>query len=73
MEADFQKKLAQTSGDSGANVKRLEKETEEKIQHLKTEADRISHDVVDMLMKLVTSVRAAAEHIALDWYRQFFR
>ncbi|GJY36248.1 V-type proton ATPase subunit G 1-like protein [Tanacetum coccineum] len=56
MEADFQKKLAETSGDSGANVKRLEKETEEKIQHLKTEADRISHDVVDMLMKLVTSV-----------------
>ncbi|KAJ0764167.1 putative vacuolar (H+)-ATPase G subunit [Helianthus annuus] len=46
-----------TSGDSGANVKRLEKETEAKIQHLKTEADRISHDVVDMLLKHVTSVR----------------
>ncbi|PWA61780.1 Vacuolar (H+)-ATPase G subunit [Artemisia annua] len=57
MEADFQRKLAETSGDSGANVKRLEKETEEKIQHLRTEADRISHDVVDMLLKLVTSVR----------------
>ncbi|PWA89157.1 Vacuolar (H+)-ATPase G subunit [Artemisia annua] len=57
MEADFQRKLAETSGDSGANVKRLEKETEEKIQHLRTVADRISHDVVDMLLKLVTSVR----------------
>ncbi|KAK9064103.1 hypothetical protein SSX86_017975 [Deinandra increscens subsp. villosa] len=57
MEADFQRKLAESSGDSGANVKRLEKETEAKIQHLKTEADRISHDVVDMLLKVVTSVR----------------
>ncbi|KAL8227434.1 hypothetical protein R6Q59_000081 [Mikania micrantha] len=57
MEADFQRTLAETSGDSGANVKRLEKETEEKIQHLKTEADRISHDVVDMLLKVVTTVR----------------
>ncbi|KAJ0538251.1 putative vacuolar (H+)-ATPase G subunit [Helianthus annuus] len=57
MEADYQRKLTETSGDSGANVKRLEKETEAKIQHLKTEADRISHDVVDMLLKHVTSVR----------------
>ncbi|XP_071707523.1 V-type proton ATPase subunit G 1-like [Rutidosis leptorrhynchoides] len=57
MEADFQRKLAESSGDSGANVMRLDKETEGKIQHLKTEADKISHDVVGMLLKHVTSVK----------------
>ncbi|KAK7824812.1 v-type proton atpase subunit g 1 [Quercus suber] len=40
-----------SSGDSGANVKRLEQETETKIHHLKTEAARISYDVVQMLLK----------------------
>ncbi|KAI3817656.1 hypothetical protein L1987_11452 [Smallanthus sonchifolius] len=56
MEADLQRYIITnkyTSGDLGAIVKRLEKETEAKIQHLKTEADRISHDVVDMLLKVL--------------------
>ncbi|GLT76064.1 hypothetical protein SLA2020_477450 [Shorea laevis] len=57
MEVRFQGRLAESSGDSGANVKRLEKETEAKIQHLKTEAARISDDVVQMLLKHVTTVR----------------
>ncbi|GKB19743.1 V-type proton ATPase subunit G 1-like protein [Tanacetum coccineum] len=57
MEADYQRKLTESSGDSGANVKRLEKETNEKIQHLKTEAGRISHDVVGMLLNHITSVK----------------
>ncbi|KAK4403863.1 V-type proton ATPase subunit G 1 [Sesamum angolense] len=66
MEAEFQKKVAeqdmvgsriQSSGDSGANVKRLEQETEEKIHHLKTEASRISPDVVSMLLRHVTTVK----------------
>lgn len=57
IEADFQRKLAETSGDSGANVKRLEKETEAKIQQLKTEAERISDDVVKMLLTHVTTVK----------------
>ncbi|CAK7325478.1 unnamed protein product [Dovyalis caffra] len=57
MEAEFQRKLAESSGDSGANVKRLEKETDAKIGHLKTEASRISHDVVQMLLKHVTAVK----------------
>lgn len=47
----------QSSGDSGANVKRLEQETEAKIQHLGTEAGRISDDVVHMLLKHVTTVK----------------
>ncbi|KAL0452059.1 UNVERIFIED_CONTAM: V-type proton ATPase subunit G 1 [Sesamum latifolium] len=45
------------SGDSGANVKRLEQETEEKIHHLKIEASRISPDVVSMLLRHVTTVK----------------
>ncbi|GMI84847.1 VACUOLAR ATP SYNTHASE SUBUNIT G2, vacuolar ATP synthase subunit G2 [Hibiscus trionum] len=57
VEYEFQKKVAESSGDSGANVKRLEIETDEKINHLKNEAARISHDVVGMLLKNVTTVR----------------
>ncbi|OAY38828.1 V-type proton ATPase subunit G 1-like [Manihot esculenta] len=57
MEAEFQRKLAETSGDSGANVKRLEQETEAKIHHLKTEAARISPGVADMLLKHATTVK----------------
>ncbi|KAJ1379539.1 Vacuolar [Sesbania bispinosa] len=51
LELEFQKKVSDSSGDSGANVKRLEVETEAKIHHLKTEAARISDDVVAMLLK----------------------
>ncbi|KAF3433928.1 hypothetical protein FNV43_RR25031 [Rhamnella rubrinervis] len=57
IEAEFQRKLAESSGDSGANVKRLERETETKIHHLKNEAERISNDVVNMLLKHVTTVK----------------
>uniref|UniRef100_A0A6P4BL69 V-type proton ATPase subunit G n=1 Tax=Ziziphus jujuba TaxID=326968 RepID=A0A6P4BL69_ZIZJJ len=57
VELEFKKKLAASSGDSGANVKRLEQETDAKIHHLKTEAARISNDVVQMLLKHVTTVR----------------
>ncbi|GMN51094.1 hypothetical protein TIFTF001_020249 [Ficus carica] len=57
MEAEFQRKLAESSGDSGANVKRLEQETEAKIRHLKNEATRISLYVVEMLLKYVTTVK----------------
>lgn len=57
VEREFQRKLAESSGDSGANVKRLEQGTEIKIGHLKTEAGRISHDVVQMLLKHVTTVK----------------
>ncbi|KAK8561898.1 hypothetical protein V6N12_048953 [Hibiscus sabdariffa] len=57
VEKEFQRKLAETSGDSGANVKRLEQETDAKIEHLKNEAARISDDVVQMLLKHVTTVK----------------
>ncbi|XP_020251194.1 V-type proton ATPase subunit G 1-like, partial [Asparagus officinalis] len=45
MEAEFQKKLAASSGDSGANVKRLEQETASKILQLKEQSSSISRDV----------------------------
>ncbi|MFQ6671022.1 hypothetical protein Gotur_035694 [Gossypium turneri] len=57
VEYEFKKKVAESSGYSGANVKRLETETDAKINHLKNEAARISHDVVQMLLKNVTTVR----------------
>ncbi|GFZ14776.1 V-type proton ATPase subunit G 1 like [Actinidia chinensis var. chinensis] len=57
MEAEFQRKVAESSGDSGANVKRLEQETQAKIHHLKKEAARISPDVVQMLLRHVTTVK----------------
>ncbi|KAJ4977996.1 hypothetical protein NE237_008776 [Protea cynaroides] len=50
MEREFQKKVAESSGDSGANVQRLEQETEAKINHLKLDAATISSDVVNMLL-----------------------
>ncbi|KAF6139723.1 hypothetical protein GIB67_006671 [Kingdonia uniflora] len=57
MEAGFQKKVSETSGDSGANVKRLEVDTADKISHLKSEAERISHEVVNMLLRQVTTLK----------------
>ncbi|KAG6404572.1 hypothetical protein SASPL_136822 [Salvia splendens] len=57
MEADFQNKVEESSGDSGANVKRLEQETDARIDHLKAEASRISHDIVSMLLRHVTTVK----------------
>ncbi|CAM8952439.1 unnamed protein product [Rhodiola kirilowii] len=61
IELEFQKKVSQSSGDSGANVKRLEQETDTKINHLKTEAASISSDVVSMLLKQVTTVQTLAK------------
>ncbi|KAL9232111.1 hypothetical protein vseg_007254 [Gypsophila vaccaria] len=57
MEAGFQRRLAESSGDSGANVKRLEQETDAKIGHLKSQASSISPEVVQMLLKYVTTVK----------------
>ncbi|XP_059461663.1 V-type proton ATPase subunit G1-like [Corylus avellana] len=57
MEAEFQKKISETSGSSGANVKRLEEETEGKIQYLNKSASRISNEVTGMLIKYVTTVK----------------
>nr|CAD27444.1 vacuolar ATPase subunit G [Mesembryanthemum crystallinum] len=55
MEADHQRRLAESTGDSGANVKRLEQETNAKIEQLKIQASTISPYVVEMLLRYVTS------------------
>lgn len=57
MEAEFQRKVAESSGDSGANVKRLEQETAEKIAQLKQQAASISPEVIQMLLRHVTTVK----------------
>lgn len=49
--------IKQSSGDSGANVKRLEEETDVKIEYLKSQAASVSLDVVNMLLKHVTTVK----------------
>ncbi|KAI6679038.1 hypothetical protein NL676_039834 [Syzygium grande] len=46
MEVEFQRKVAESSGDSGANVQQLEQQTEAKVAHPRTEATRIPQDVV---------------------------
>jgi hypothetical protein len=47
----------QSSGDSGANVKRLEEETAAKIEQLTQQAASISPDVIQMLLRHVTTVK----------------
>uniref|UniRef100_A0A0D9VJX2 V-type proton ATPase subunit G n=1 Tax=Leersia perrieri TaxID=77586 RepID=A0A0D9VJX2_9ORYZ len=51
MEAELQ------SGDSGANVKRLEQETDTKIAQLKEQAANVSPEVIQMLLRHVTTVK----------------
>ncbi|OVA04943.1 BolA protein [Macleaya cordata] len=57
LEAEHQNNVSETSGNSGSNVKRLEEETDIKIQSLKDMSSRVSKDVVAMLMKQVMTVR----------------
>ncbi|KAJ7962003.1 V-type proton ATPase subunit G [Quillaja saponaria] len=57
METDYRKKISETSESSGSNVKRLEEETESKIQILKASASRVSPEIVVILIKYVTTVR----------------
>ncbi|XP_024026655.1 V-type proton ATPase subunit G3 [Morus notabilis] len=54
MEAEYQKKIAETSPESVA--KRLEEETEAKIENLKESGSKVTSDVVVMLLKYVTTV-----------------
>ncbi|KAB1204729.1 V-type proton ATPase subunit G [Morella rubra] len=57
LEAELQKKISKTSGSSGNNAKRLEEETEVKIQNLNESASRVSPGVSGMLIKHVTTVK----------------
>ncbi|PIN13437.1 Vacuolar H+-ATPase V1 sector, subunit G [Handroanthus impetiginosus] len=57
LEAEYQKHISESSGSSDSTVKRLEAETEAKIQRLKESASKVSPEVVQMLLKYITTVR----------------
>ncbi|PKA50105.1 V-type proton ATPase subunit G [Apostasia shenzhenica] len=56
LEKEYERKVSETSGCSGSNMKRLEEETETKISSLSDATSNIRSDVVDMLLKHVTTV-----------------
>ncbi|XP_022876723.1 V-type proton ATPase subunit G-like isoform X1 [Olea europaea var. sylvestris] len=55
LEAEYQKSISESSGSSDSTVKRLDKETEEKIQSLKGTASKVSPEIVKMLIKHITT------------------
>ncbi|XP_015164131.1 V-type proton ATPase subunit G 1-like isoform X1 [Solanum tuberosum] len=57
LEAEYKQKLSETSGSSDSTEKRLEVETEQKIQHLKKAASQVSPDVIAMLTKYITTIK----------------
>ncbi|KAJ4701193.1 V-type proton ATPase subunit G, partial [Melia azedarach] len=56
LEAEHQKILSETSGSSGTTGKKLEEETEIKIKNLKESTSKVSKEVVDFVIKYVTTV-----------------
>ncbi|XVF63316.1 hypothetical protein PTKIN_Ptkin09bG0078100 [Pterospermum kingtungense] len=57
METEYQNKISKTSGSSGNTGKKLEEETEMKIKALTESTSKVSKEIIDMLMKHITSVR----------------
>ncbi|OMO78261.1 Vacuolar (H+)-ATPase G subunit [Corchorus olitorius] len=57
MESEYQKQLSETSGSSGNSVKQLEEDTEMKIKSLEESTSRVSNEIVDMLLKYITTVK----------------
>ncbi|XP_076920029.1 V-type proton ATPase subunit G-like [Bidens hawaiensis] len=57
MEKEYQKTVSESTGFSGVNVKRLDEETTQKINHLKQQASKVSAEVVKLLMTQVTTVK----------------
>ncbi|KAG6503621.1 V-type proton ATPase subunit G-like [Zingiber officinale] len=56
LEEDYKRKVSEASGSSGWNVKKLDEETEMKIQNLKDASSKVHGDVISMLLKHVTTV-----------------
>ncbi|XP_027173310.1 V-type proton ATPase subunit G1-like isoform X1 [Coffea eugenioides] len=56
MELEFRKNEAENSGELRAIMKRLEQETEGKINHLQMEAASVRNGIVSMLFKHATTV-----------------
>ncbi|KAK0577312.1 hypothetical protein LWI29_031144 [Acer saccharum] len=57
LEAEYQKKISETSGSSDSTAKLLEEETEAKIRNMKGTASKASKEVVDLLIKHVTTLK----------------
>ncbi|CAK9137124.1 unnamed protein product [Ilex paraguariensis] len=56
LESEYRRNISETSGSSDSTVKRLDAETEIKIQNLKETASKVSPEIVGMLIKCVTTV-----------------
>ncbi|KAI4354711.1 hypothetical protein L6164_003556 [Bauhinia variegata] len=57
MENEYQRQISESTGSSGSNEKRLEEETEAKIQTLKESTSKVSSEVTDMLINYITTVK----------------
>ncbi|EPS58758.1 hypothetical protein M569_16055 [Genlisea aurea] len=58
LESEYQKSIVETTGSKDSTAKRLEAETESKIQILKETASKVTADIVStMLIKHITTVR----------------
>ncbi|MBA0634145.1 hypothetical protein Godav_025741 [Gossypium davidsonii] len=57
MEAEYQNKISESSGSSDNTVKRLEEETDKRIKALTKSTSMVSKEIIEMLMKHVTSVK----------------
>ncbi|GER37826.1 v-type proton ATPase subunit G [Striga asiatica] len=57
MEAEYKKSISESSGSSDSTVKRLEAETDAKVESLKATTSKVSPEVVKMLCNFITSVK----------------
>ncbi|GMI89809.1 vacuolar ATP synthase G3 [Hibiscus trionum] len=57
MEAEYQNKISESTGSSGSTVKKLEDETDRKIKALTKSTSMVSKEVVDMLIKHITTIK----------------
>ncbi|MBA0556012.1 hypothetical protein Golob_026155 [Gossypium lobatum] len=57
METEYQNKISESSGSSDNTVKRLEEETDKRIKALTKSTSMVSKEIIEILMKHVTSVK----------------
>ncbi|KAK4771738.1 hypothetical protein SAY86_013513 [Trapa natans] len=58
LEAEYQKNLSDVTSCESSGAKRLEEETEVRIKNLKGSASEAKQDIVSMVIKYVTTVKA---------------
>ncbi|KAL3565543.1 hypothetical protein D5086_033589 [Populus alba] len=57
LESEYQKRVGETSGNSGFTAEQLGEETDVKIRNLKKSASKVQSDIVDMLIKYTTAAK----------------